>query len=141
MPLLPAPQSRDVNPPIPEFGNILMLLRQRARIEDAVRDATIREPDRTAIEMRWLSRFDAPPYRAAHAIDLAGDRDAARRHLEHAGMDVADRMETIPGRGAERAQEGCTVQVVMQRKAPHQRSVHKEFDSHRFNRVPSAAYD
>ena len=82
------------------------------------------------LSMRRLAVLDAPPDLVAHAVHLARDGDATGLELEHAGMNVADRVEPINWRGEERTEERRTVEVVMQLEAAHQRSVHEQLDRH-----------
>src|SRR5215468_1237792 len=123
---LALPPACDIGAPIPEVGNVSVpTFRQCAREKDSINRPAIRQPDRTAVQMGRLTRLHAPPYFIGHAVYLACDRDTASLDFKHPGMNVTDGVEAIVGSGAKRSNEFSAIQVVMQRQAPHQRSVYE----------------
>ena len=105
-------------------------LGELARVEDAGHLTPAFEPHRAAVEVRRLARLDPAPDLVRHEVHFARDRDAAFRHLEHAGMAVADRVQPIDRRGPRLAEELRALEVAVQRQAAHQRAVDEQLDRH-----------
>src|SRR6266540_3482611 len=91
---------RPVFAPAAEFADIPMdPLGELAREEDPRHRAAVGELHGPTIEARRLTRLDPRPEVVRQVVELARDGDAALRHVEHARMDVPDRIDPISRRG------------------------------------------
>src|SRR4026207_1103121 len=104
----PTPRSRVALPrgpvfqPAAELGDVAMdPLCELARKEDSRHGTAVGQLHRPAIQARWSTRLDPRPDIIWHVIELAGHGDPTLRDLEHARMDVPDRVDPIAGRGHE----------------------------------------
>src|SRR5215470_6645865 len=137
---------REIRTPAAVRGDLALPFAEDRLPEDSQHPAAVVEGNLADAETGGLLLQDAREPGGRHGPHLDSDRRAALRHAHHRGMFVADRPETIDGRGAGLADEARarSQQIAVELEAAHQRAVHGEQDVHassprRFYAAPRAA--
>src|SRR5213594_1011070 len=114
---------RHVGTPVAPGRYVAMLsLGHRAAKEDSRYHPAVGEHDGTAIEPARLARLDAVPNIVGDPVELARDGDAVALDLEHARVDVADRVQAVSRRGASLLDELGALEILVQLQAAHERA-------------------